>query len=446
MAGINFARFFRELFRTNTPQPGPPPVPLKRVVAATVTADAEGTLATDSGHTYRETATHTGRLVFMIEGSDTGGATLILRLPGHLNWVGRVVLNAELSDPIVMTPVDQDFDPSDIPLREIARIRGAMWTVPGPWPMGPRPGQPNNVTSLGNLAAYPPDIQQQMIDHYKGFGYTHCVFGPPGGPGAGYGGWWPQTVDFTGPVGFELFLDYLQKFWNNGLTPVVFLHFDNENFQQTRDRWDPLIRNNPRAQRLIRAIVPAGWEPAEYQWTNATWIQYMKWARDVLPNALVLVHTTSDIHAPIGGPDEFGDDNGTDPALAWVKIAPYLHGWLFQSRTWERAEGTGGDNRFPSRTNYENWVALFDPNDEKSLTHRFRTGYAGWPRGSAWGPDKPVLVYAAEYCSMWITRDINGGANKYWEGVKWGDAAMKAGADGYLDSGSVDVPIPQSLR
>ena len=39
-------------------------------------------------------------------------------------------------------------DPSNVSLRTIAAVRGAMWTVRGPWRFGPRPGDPSNITAL----------------------------------------------------------------------------------------------------------------------------------------------------------------------------------------------------------------------------------------------------------------------------------------------------------
>ena len=63
--------------------------------------------------------------------------------------------------------------------------------------------------------------------------------------------------------------------------------------------------------------------------------------------------------------------------------------------------------------------------------------FSYWPRDSAWGPGRPLLVYAGEYSAYW----------KFWqhrtevEGVQWGNAAIAAGAAGYLDSGSLPVPV-----
>lgn len=436
---INFKKWWDSFFNTKTPPPTP--VATTRQVGVNIPAGAQGVLHTDAGWTYTGRADATGRLVYTIPIGVTGGGTLDVTFEGYVPWSDRVILDPELHSPVFMTAVSTDVDPSGIPLREIARIRGAMWTVPGPWSLGPRPGQRDNVTSLGQIMAHPPAEQQKMIDTYKGYGYTHCVAGPPGGPGDGYHGMWPGMPDMSGVAGFELFLDYLQRFWNNGLCPVVFLHFDNASFDETVATFDHLIRGNARAQRLIRIVVPSGWEPTKYDWSNATWTKYASWARELLPNALVLIHTVSDVDAPVGT-DALGDDNGKDNAAGWRNIAPHIHGWLTQSSAFESPDKKGGDGRYPERTNFENWQSQFNITDDKSYANRFVNGYAGWPTNSAWGDGKPLMVYAAEYCSYWITNQ----RRTYAEGVTWGDAAMRAGADGYLDSGSVDVPVPKSLR
>ena len=62
--------------------------------------------------------------------------------------------------------------------------------------------------------------------------------------------------------------------------------------------------------------------------------------------------------------------------------------------------------------------------------------YAGWPTGSAFGPNVPMKRYAGEYAAF----------AQYWknwpehESQESGDTAMAAGANGYLDGGTVNVP------
>lgn len=327
-------------------------------------------------------------------------------------------------------------DPSKFSLQELARIRGAMWTVRGPWRFGPRPGDPSNITALEYIHSYGDDPsrlseeQRRMLDTYKGLGYKTCCFGPPQDPS--YRDQYP-TRDWTvSPTEFERWLDWVQLFWDEGLTPIIFLHGDGETFEQTRDRFTPLIQNNERAKRLLRVVVPTGWEPTRYGWSVNTWIEFCKWAGELLPDALILIHTVPDVDAP-GGTDERGNDDGRGNDKVWADIVPYIHGWLTQSEAFADPDKHSDPNH-PEMTQFDSWAAMFDKNCQWSYYNRFHNGYANWPTNSKWG-NEPIKIYAAEYCSYWNYHDNR----PYEEGVKWGDRAMAVGADGYLDSGSVEV-------
>lgn len=352
-----------------------------------------------------------------------------------------------VNDLLLLNPPTQSnggFDPSTMSLRQIAAVRGCMWTVRGPWRFGPRPGEPSNITALEYIYSYGDPYnptapggafnlnaeQQGMIDTYKSFGYTHCCFGPV--TAQSYRGHYPDYL-FNTPETFERWLDWLQMFWDHQIIPICFLHPDNWNLAQTQALYDPLIRHNPRAQKLMRAIVPSGWEPARYEWSSNTWASYMQWGHDVLPNALILLHTVPDVDAP-GGTDANGDDNGKGNDSVWRRVAPTIHGWLHQASTFADP-WTHGDPAHPDNTNFDNWAADFDQTVSYSFWNRFHTGYAGWPTNSLWG-DEPIYLYVGEYCSYWEYHDNR----PYDEGVTWGDRAVSVGADGYLDSGSIVVP------
>jgi hypothetical protein len=336
------------------------------------------------------------------------------------------------------------LDPSEVSLRTIAAVRGAMWTVRGPWRYGPRPNDPSNVTALEYLYSYGNpydstavggafnlnDEQRGMLETYGRQGYTHCCIGPV--TAQSYRGHYPDHY-FNTPETFEAFLDWLECFWNHGLCPIVFLHPDNWDLAQTKALYDPLIRDHPRAQQLMRAIVPSGWEPAYYNWSSNTWKSYMQWGHELLPNALILLHTVPNVDAP-GGTDEAGDDNGVGNDKVWHNVAPHIHGWLHQSDAFASPDEIGDPNH-PENTNYDNWAALFDKHDEKSFYNRFHNGYAGWPTTSLWG-NEPIYVYGGEFCSYWNYHDNRA----YEEGCGWGDRCVSVGADGYLDSGAGVVP------
>jgi hypothetical protein len=336
------------------------------------------------------------------------------------------------------------FDPATVSLRTIAAIRGAMWTVRGPWRYGPRPGQPTNMTALEYIYSYgdpyhPHNLggafnlneeQQAMMAAYCGEGYTHCCFGPV--TAQSYRGHYPDFF-FDNPTTFDAWLDWLEMFWNHNIIPICFLHPDNWDLTQTRALYDPLIKNNPRAQKLIRCTVPSGWEPAYYNWSAATWASYQKWGHEILPNAVILLHTVPDVDCP-GGTDAAGDDNGRGNDKVWWDIAPYIHGWLHQASSFEDPD-THGDPNHPANSNYDNWAALFDQTDEKSFWNRFHNGYAGWPTVSLWG-DEPIYLLSGEFCSYWNYHNDR----PYTEGCAWGDRSVSVGADGYLDSGIEAVP------
>lgn len=347
-------------------------------------------------------------------------------------------LRAEVGPPPTQFPDDgTHVDPSNIPLRELARIRGAMWTVRGPWRFGPRPGSPDNITALEYIHSYGDPLnaftlngeQSAMLETYKRSGLTHVAYGPP--CAQSYHGQYPDTDFSTSPELFNVFLDWLQMFWDHQLTPVVFMHKDGDDFDAHLARWDHLIRGNARAQKLIRIIVPTGWEPTRYDWSSVTWAKFCAWAREVLPNALVLIHTVADVDAPVGT-DPFGDDNGKPNGAGWARVAPHIHGWLIQNGAY-----TTGPAANPTLA--RNFAGQFDRGAIGADTHgaawHFLNGIAGWPRGSAWGPSEMMYLYNAECTSY----------EAYWrnlpeaDSAAWGDLAMKSGADGYLDDGNAAV-------
>ncbi len=185
--------------------------------------------------------------------------------------------------------------------------------------------------------------------------------------------------------------------------------------------------------------MPSGWEPTQYGWSSCTWARYADWGHAVLPNALIAIHTVTDVDAPAGTDSLCNDDDHTwNPqgnAGAWSRVAPHIHLWLTQSAAFAEPN-VAGDPNHPEKTNFENWQDLFNPNVRGSYRDRFEHSYAGWPTRSLWG-NHPVRVVCAEYSSYW----------RFWEhrteaeAVKWGDACIAAGGYGYLDGGSVAVPV-----
>jgi hypothetical protein len=324
-------------------------------------------------------------------------------------------------------------DPSTIPLEQLAAIRGAMWTARLNLPFGPRPGRDDNLIATSFITAYSPADRLRIVAALKSRGYTHVVMGPLVDPG-GYHGLWPPS-DWRGAA-FDRFLDAVQFFWDHGLAPVVFIHPDNWSFERTRDELTPLL-SRPRAQRLLRIIVPSGWEPAKDNWSSCTWARFAKWGGDVLPHALILMHTVTDVEAPAGA-DAVCDDSRRSHAEAWARVAPFIHGWLVQNGGYFSPIRDRNDPAWPPQfaAFKRSFAAQFEIGSAGSLMQRFQKGDDGWPRGSRWGPARRIRLYAGEYAAYPDTWSN-------WpeeEGRALGDVAIASGADGYLDGGHVAVP------
>jgi hypothetical protein len=296
-----------------------------------------------------------------------------------------------------------------------------MWPTGLGLPFGPRPGAQDNIIATDFLNNYSPEDQLRLLQWEKDNGYTHVVVGPIVDSDGYHGKYTPN--DWRGK--FEEFLDILQTFWDNGQAPIVFIHPDGWTLEQTQEL-TPLFQSE-RAQRLMRIVVPTGWEPTRYGWSSWTWALFGKWARETWPNALVLLHTVTDVDAPVGE-DSRGNDTGHPNAEGWARVAPYFHGWLVQNNAFESPTQIAPNGK----TNFQNWQDQFNINVRGSLMQRFHQGYAGWPTFSAWG-NSPLTIYAGEYAAYWVFWQNR----LYSDAVKWGNAAMVAGAEGYLDGGSV---------
>lgn len=301
-------------------------------------------------------------------------------------------------------------DPSKYTLEELSKIKCSIWTARCNVPFGPRPNQDDNILAMEFIYLYDKPTQERMITSYKARGYTHCAIGPF--TGISYHGQYPD-IDFRS--NFGAWLDTLQLLWDNGLIPIVFIHPDGWSLEDMNQLDQYLTL--PRAQQLIRVVVYTGWEPTRYDWPNAYWVDFLKKAESLFPNALRLVHTVTDVDALTGGDDD--KIPGFTNATAWSNTVPHLHGWLIQ---------IGGYLGMPTPS-----AEAFKPQIQdyvRDLHRRFHSGYAGWPTNSAWG-SSPIKMYMFEYAAY----------NDYWanwpeeEARKLGAYAVEAGADGYGDGG-----------
>lgn len=324
---------------------------------------------------------------------------------------------------------NSDVDPSRIPLRTLAAIRGAMWPQAGGFLLGPRPGALDNIFATDFYGDYTKVDQRRGLAWIKAQGYTHTDVGPIVDSDGYHGIWVPHDHRLN----FDGFLNSLQDMWNANIAPICFIKPDGWSLTQLKEL-TPLFLS-PRAQRLMRIVVPYGWEPGKYDISSYTWAAACRWARDTWPNALVLIHTVSDVDAPVGT-DALGDDNGRPNGEGWSRVAPYIHGWLIQNGPYATRPS---DNPSLARE----FAAQFMVDGDGARYHgpawHFAHGVDSWPTFSAWGPGIPPFCYNAEctaYVAFWQRPNALSEAAR----CEWGDLAARSGAKGYFDGGTVLVP------
>lgn len=335
-------------------------------------------------------------------------------------------------DPVVVAPVVKQ--PEDYTDAEVAKIRGSMFTARGPVPFGKRPGSPDNVISFVSVASreYDDATAAMCIRAYQDRKYTHA---PVGAFVRGtYHGQMPgaSIADFHRDQ--DLIADRLEQMWAGGIIPVAFLSPDNWTLDQMKD-FEPVFRSE-RWQRLIRIVVPKGYEFSQSDSLQNV-CDFFDWAADVFPRALRCLHMVSNCDAP-GNDADFERYNPTNPATGqqegpgwgpiWHRIAPKMHIWLIQNGP--IGQGTSfGTYPHEDPENFKNFCDQFRPDVRGSLADRFHNGYAGFPKGSAWGPSTPIKLVAAEFFShqAWHFNAPEEAA------MLWGDGALAAGADGVFD-------------
>lgn len=322
------------------------------------------------------------------------------------------------------------FDPSTLSLNQLAAIRGSMWTARLDVPYGPRPNDPSNIIAFPFYDLYDAPTRARMVDAYKARGYTTTVTGPVTGNDC-YHGLYPCRQGVPNQAEWDAYLDSLQEQWDNGLEPCYFAHPDGywlPDDSAAMDQLDALYMQ-PRAQKLIRCVGYAGWEPngTKYGWPNSQWVAWVQRGARVFPNAFRFIHMTSDLDAPTGGDDSATFPFGKGNAMSWQNVAPYVHAWFVQ------LGGYVEDNTpTPTPGFLQQFTAYW-----ADLRNKFTNGASEWPTSSAWGPGIPLRVCYAEgaaYRDFW---------NNFPESVSQdlGDLAMQSGADCYLDGGRVPVPV-----
>lgn len=335
------------------------------------------------------------------------------------------------------------YDPSTVPLEQLARIRGALFTARAPISVGPRPGQPTNVIATPFAEQWTEQDWQIATAALKARGYTHVAVGPMVSDGDCYHGVYAGCNTELSERARDRFLDTVQRFWDSGFAPVYRHKPDGWEVGHDAElqRLDELM-STERAQKLLRIVTYAGWEPnggsgpdavaRKYGWDNATYVRMLSRGARVFPNALRTLHTTCDTEVPVGGDSEdrrlVSGPEGF--AQAWRNILPYIHVW--EQQVCGYLDGGSELPTEPFLTNIK-WVLQNQPG-------RTRPGGV-WYGQTAWGPGRPLTWILAEY----------GSYRQFWsdwaeEGaLQIGDLAMQYGADGYFDGGRAPVgtgPVP----
>ncbi len=314
---------------------------------------------------------------------------------------------------------------------QILAVKGAMWTCRGDelnLPYGPRPGQASNILNISQAYLYNepdggPQQAEAAIKKYAARGYTHCDVGPlPMGEG-GYHGQYPDVFDFRKDP--DKYLDFIRLLRKHSICPVFFAKPDNWSVADLDNRGLTSIYSAPAFQSLMPWVIDRGWEPSQDD-SNRTWVEGFEWGHKVFPHAFHGIHMVCDSDAA-GNNDDFtpGSPGYIGFAQSWINLAPFLHGWFVQNCGY-----VNGGSAVPTPEFVRNFTSQFNhAAGSGSLIDRFAHGYAGWPTFSAFGPDKRILVFAAEFAAF----------ADYWydwpeeEARKLGDAALAAGADGVLD-------------
>lgn len=307
---------------------------------------------------------------------------------------------------------DGHIDPSTLTHDQLlALIHGSIWTARSQISQGPRPHDPSNINALDYYETYGAVERKQMLADYKSRGYTAAPFGPFAG-GDCYHGKYACDTSIPTQARWNELLDIAQEWWDAGIAPVYFAKPDNaENDPATLDALDALHRQS-RAQKLLRIVIYPGWEPSgsKYGWKNEVYVRMLKRGAAVFPNALLGLHTVSDLDAPLGGDDDPVAHMPDNKAVAWKNCTPFMHFWAVQI--------DGYINSGPQLT--EPFLTEF-----KKLWPDYNRRFQNeWRGTTAWVDNRPIAVGYAEgasYPNFWSNwpEDIS---------RQLGDIALSVGA------------------
>lgn len=350
----------------------------------------------------------------------------------------------------------EHFDPWLFSAQDVLNFRGSLFTAREGacvTKFNPRPNDPTNILYF-SATFYSPNEWACAMDRWSDvYGYTHGVMGPFIDPG--YHDLIP-AIDFRADP--QPVIDLVAKAWDRNLAgkrtiPILAIVPDHwgadKGFAdhvwtvQDLKELEPIYRS-PEFQRIARAVMLC-WEcqGSKYGWANHQYVEYAQWLADVFPNSIRILHTISEIEAPVGNGDETDTSNckgktrGYDCLTngeAWANVTKYFHAWFFQSNAMFYP---GSRDPQTGVLDSDNWYKLWDVSNPASFFGRFHNGFAGWPTTSANKPDVNgghFCAVAGEYRSM----------VSYWENADEQltlDIGAKVltlgGSCGFMDGGRV---------
>jgi hypothetical protein len=292
--------------------------------------------------------------------------------------------------------------PSPLPLDERQRIRCSLTIVFDgrnaniPW--GARAGYDTQCVFMDEIDNF---TEAQLAATLSRYPWRDL---PAGSIYAkGYNGLYPDT-DWRGRANayadrLELILSYGKRLVFHALPDDPYYWLGPRlgwDWRRVRDDLEPVYRH-PRVQACIdRAVV--AWEPPS-DTLNSVWVPACAWLADVFPAAERFVHMAPDHNAPCAS-----EGDPVPDGQAWRNIAPYVHGFLYQSSMM----GENRESQFLFDTNY---VQL-----------HFDRGINNWPTVGADGRDLYAIGY--EYASYWRH---NGATPSMEPGITWGHDLMDGG-------------------
>lgn len=275
-------------------------------------------------------------------------------------------------------------------------------------------------------ASYSSELRALARREYKARGYTHIAMG-------GIVNRYPGLGEYDYRDRPAEYVALLEELWRDDLIPVHWAMVDGPYNVEPRggDEGNPIDWSKVEAeltplyqradiQRVVCMSV-AGWEVTDNGWvkTIAKAVALLEWQARVFPKAYRYWHATVDN----GAPCNYGIDGEGCEGKAWLAMAPYLHGQMWQT-------GNAGGWNFSDPDSPEARRRNFLSNLRYEVM-RFHTGH--YREGGVRGADGKLLdVICGEYSAFF---ELNSGMTED-EAREFGRLAMTVpGVRGFGDGG-----------